>query len=101
LDLLSLVSESYSPLSATIGFTFVARRAGSQQASKVTQANSNTIMLNVSGSVASTSNSSFFINRVNAHDADYFAPLPAAADLHSMTERILPRPVALRRRLID
>src|SRR5262245_19144122 len=61
--------RAYSHLSATIGSTFVARRAGIQQASSATTVSSSAITMNVNGSVALTPNSNVFINRVSAYDA--------------------------------
>src|SRR5262249_16525387 len=46
--------RGHSYLSATIGSTFVARRAGIQQASSDTAASSKTIPINVSGSLGLT-----------------------------------------------
>src|SRR5262245_6836818 len=62
-------SAAHSHRSATSGSTFVARRAGTKQASRATNANSNAITVNVSGSVGLTLYSSVFINRVNAKEA--------------------------------
>src|SRR5215468_513932 len=56
---------NYSHRRAAIGSTFVARRAGIQQASKATTVSSDEIETKVSGSVALTPNSRLFINRVS------------------------------------
>jgi hypothetical protein len=52
--------------SAIIGSTFVARRAGSQQATRATANNSAAINAKISGSVALTPYSKLFIKRVAA-----------------------------------
>ena len=57
----------YSYLSASSGSTFVARRAGIQQATKATTISSSESPTNVSGSVALTPNSKPFISRVRAN----------------------------------
>src|SRR6185503_5069394 len=59
----------YSYLSATIGSTFAARRAGIQHASKATTASSKGTAANVNGSTALTPNSNEVIKRVSANDA--------------------------------
>ena len=61
-------SSNYSHRRAIIGSTFVARRAGIQQASNATAMSSSAIAENVAGSVALTPKSRFFIVRVNAND---------------------------------
>src|SRR5215831_6421006 len=58
--------RSYSCRSATIGSTFVARRAGTKQAAIVTLTSSNAITASVSGSVALTPNNQLFRTRVTA-----------------------------------
>ena len=50
----SILGLNHSRLNAIIGSTFVARRAGIQQASNVTPASNSAINPNVSGSVALT-----------------------------------------------
>src|SRR5262245_64897626 len=60
----SVIARAYSCLRATIGSTFVARRAGIQQASRATNASNNAIATNVNGSVAPTPNNRLAINRV-------------------------------------
>src|SRR5262245_52995361 len=64
-----LTSDIYSHLSATIGSTFAARRAGIQQAASATPASNNAINANVVGSVAGVSNSMVDISRVSAQAA--------------------------------
>src|SRR6266508_5441932 len=61
-------SAAHSQRNATSGSTFVARRAGTKQASKATAMSSSAIAANVAGSVALTLKSRFFIVRVNAND---------------------------------
>src|SRR5690349_21838799 len=68
----------YSHLSATIGSTFAARRAGIQQAASATAASNNAIDAKVAGSVARVSNSIVAISRVSAHAAD--TPITTPAD---------------------
>src|SRR5262249_12395550 len=86
LDIAPLVVEKrhrlllviYSQRSATIGSTFVVRRAGIQQATSATAINNNEITTNVSGSVALTPKRSFRINRVKISDASSPHPTPAS-----------------------
>jgi len=61
--------SNHSHRRATIGSTFVARRAGSQQANKATSAKSDAIKAKVDGSVALTSNSRLLISRVSPAEA--------------------------------
>jgi hypothetical protein len=63
---ISLCGLNHSHLNAIIGFTFVARRAGIQQANSDTPVSNNEIRMNVAGSVALTPKSKVFINRVSA-----------------------------------
>src|SRR5262249_50595598 len=64
---------------ATSGSTFVARRAGIQQASNATNVSSSAITTNVSGSVALTPYSKLFIRRVAASAASKPIITPANA----------------------
>src|SRR5262245_53819213 len=67
----------HSHLNATIGSTFVARRAGIQQATSATAVSNKEIAMKVIGSVALTLNSLVFINGVSASDASNPIPTPA------------------------
>src|SRR5262249_2700489 len=58
--------SSHSHRSATIGSTFVARRAGSQQANNATSSNTKAITPKVNGSVGRTLNNKVSIHLVNA-----------------------------------
>jgi hypothetical protein len=71
----------YSPRNATIGSTFVARRAGRKQASNATAMSSRTGAANVAGSVALTPKSRFLIVRVNATDAIRPSAKPVSTNL--------------------
>jgi len=84
---LSLVTR-HSYRSAIIGSTFVARCAGSQQASNATTVSNSAITMNVNGSVALTPNNRVFINCVNATDATKpnTTPEQAEADLDTCKE---------------
>src|SRR5262249_7741289 len=62
-------SAAHSHRSATSGSTFVARRAGIQQATSATRTSDTAVAPNVEGSVALTPNSSVDIKRVNAKAA--------------------------------
>jgi hypothetical protein len=64
---ISLCGLNHSHLNAIIGFTFVTRRAGIQQANSDTPVSNNEIRMNVAGSVALTPKSKVFINRVSAN----------------------------------
>src|SRR5215813_4289188 len=61
--------HSYSQRIAIIGSTFVARRAGIQQASRATNVNNSVMAPNVIGSTALTPNSMFDISRVSENEA--------------------------------
>src|SRR6266446_4323488 len=67
----------HSNLSATIGSTFAARCAGTQQASSADTVSTKTISVNVSGSVGLTSNSNVFRNRVKANAPAVPSPTPS------------------------
>src|SRR5262249_17045222 len=63
------LSRPHSPRNATIGSTFVARRAGKKQASKATASRTKGAAINVVGSVAVTSNNNPANTRVSAKAA--------------------------------
>src|SRR4029450_5419497 len=67
----------YSYLSATIGSTFAARRAGTKQAARATPANTTETATNVIGSVAVTLTSRLDIKRVRPTAATTPTPIPA------------------------
>ena len=84
------INNPYSYLSATIGSTFVARLAGTQHASKATNASSNAIPTNVHGFVALTPKSRFFIVRVNANEETIPNATPTNASF-------IPFPITIRK----
>src|SRR5262249_35204457 len=70
--------DNHSYRMAASGSTFVARRAGIQQASKPTPANSGGAAMNVSGSVSLTPNNKLAINRVSANEIVNPTPTPVS-----------------------
>src|SRR6185369_17627763 len=68
----------YSYLSAIIGSTFAALRAGIRHATSATPANSSGTATNVNGSEAFTPNNNELIKRVNANDATRPIPTPSS-----------------------
>src|SRR5262249_27136788 len=75
------LSRTHSHLNAIIGSTFVARRAGSQQASSATPASNVATMTKVTGSVTLTPNTKLLTNRVNAKAASKPRAMPINANL--------------------
>src|SRR5262245_58159969 len=71
--------SNYSARSATIGSTFVASRAGIQQASSPIAVNRRVIATNVGGSFAETLNNKFLISRVNPNETARPMATPASA----------------------
>src|SRR6266404_7071711 len=69
----------YSYRSATIGSTFIARRAGTKLAARATPVSTTAIRANVMGSVALTSKSRLDIRRVRNNDATRPIVTPASA----------------------
>src|SRR5262245_62606595 len=76
-----LTSGAYSHLSATIGSTLVARRAGIQHASAATNINNSVMTTKVIGSTALTPNSIFDINRVSENEEASPSETPLATRL--------------------
>src|SRR5215510_13331398 len=72
--------------SATIGSTFVARRAGNQQARNATNINSDTIAKKVAGSAGLTPNSNVFSIRVSANAAPAPQRYSDERQLHSLSD---------------
>src|SRR5262245_33813774 len=94
--------RTHSLRSATIGSTFVARRAGIQHASKATVTSNSAIRPNVAGSVGVTPKSKVDINRVSAMAATRPAATPISVKsipcpiINRSTSR-RPAPSAIRR----
>src|SRR5262245_48710699 len=61
--------RAHSYLKATIGSTFVVRRAGIKHVNSATSASNNGMPVKVNGSVTLTLNNMVFINCVNTNDA--------------------------------
>src|SRR5262247_511554 len=76
-----LIIAHHSHRNATIGSTFVARRAGIQQASSATSASSKATPTNVNGSVGLTPNNKLVIKRVKANDAARPRAMPSSVSL--------------------
>src|SRR5262249_27016382 len=79
--LFSNTSELYSHRSAIMESTFIARRAGRQQASSATPLSNNAMAVKVSGSVGLTPNSSCDRTRVSAKLATKPIPTPTNASV--------------------
>src|SRR5262245_44215871 len=69
LGIVGLLVVGHSARKAMIGSTFVARRAGIQQANSATLKSSSAITTNVKGSVGRTPNNKLSIQRVSANAA--------------------------------
>src|SRR5262245_51119196 len=82
-----LIHPLHSQRNAIIGSTFVARRAGIQQAASATTSSSKAIPTNVSGSVALTPNNKASIKRVKASDTVRPSDTPQSASFKRSEER--------------